>query len=969
MDIRDFIARIRQLADENGDRPMFVEDFRRVTRREFLDTACRVNARIRQVGTAGGFIPIVLPDSADYLAAEFGIWMSGNASVHLGDSFPRERIKYIVDECEAPFVIDGGFIRSSLQCAPDDTVAERAPDRDCVMFYTSGSTGSPKGVLHSDRGYMSGILRSAGTLGTTGDEVRGNIAPFYFIAVTLVMEGMYCGSLIDLMDHDTVTDVNKLSRHIIDHGITSVFMSPSLLSALDLSGLPLEKVMVASERASMVAPTDRCRIYNLYGQTEQAGQTLSFPIDKPYENTPVGKPSSGEIVPVIVDEQGNEVPQGEEGELCFRGITPCKYFKDPEKTASLMRGGMFHTGDIFRRLPSGDYLFVNRKDWMVKINGQRVEPGEVEAALRRIDGVAGAIVKGFDSVATRSRYLCAYYIPASEITEDEIRRALERTLPSYMVPAYFVRMDRFPVNANGKQDRKALQPPAVESVQAEYAAPTNEVERVLCESFAGVLNLDRVGINDDFYSLGGNSIHTMQMLKRCVSSGISLFGSLSTNLVYQGRTPGKIAELLSNIGERIKIQLDDYPLSGIQNFYFKFCMAAVGKPVFNVSELLELDPDVDLDRLAEAIRKAVANHAGLNVRLFVNDKGEVRQKYSPGQWELKVERMSSESFEEEKKNLVQPFLLLKDRLFRFRLIKTPEAGYLFFDIHHIIFDGASLTILFREIEQLYQGGGVEAEDWNSLEMSAEEYEVRQTEALPNARRWYRRTFGDVATVFRPDKAHAGSTILSEMKAGLNVPFGEVERFCSSSGITVNELVTAAYALTLGQYIHGEDVVFASAYNAREDDRVRNTVGLFARPLLVRASWNGRMRTTEFLKDMRSNLLACMNNSILSPDEMMEEIPLAPDYLFIYQGELMPEPVVGGKSSKAVKIAEKQAASAIECHLFHNRADGGFLLQVLYKKECFSKDMTERLVRNYEQSLTGLMKYETIADFGITETME
>jgi hypothetical protein len=378
-----------------------------------------------------------------------------------------------------------------------------------------------------------------------------------------------------------------------------------------------------------------------------------------------------------------------------------------------------------------------------------------------------------------------------------------------------------------------------------------------------------------------------------------------------------------------------------------------------------------MQRLAQAIGKVVAVHAGLHARLFVNTKGEARQKYAPEPYTVSVERMTESAFEAEEQHLVQPFRLLAndprhlgDRLFRFRLFETEKGKYMFYDIHHIIYDGASQTILFSDIERAYQGKTIEPEDWTLFEMAAEEQTVRQTEALQQARTWYRATFADATPLYRPDTAPDASPKLASLTTTLDVPSDAIKEACRSAGVTMNALTTAAFALLLGRQACSNDVVFASAYNAREDSRVRHTVGLFARPLFIRSRWTAHTLTKDFLQHMRNHLLECMENSIYSYAEMQADNPLSPGYLFIYQGHLTGEPVIGGHPTKAVAIAEKQAISAIEVHLFLDEAEKCLKMKMIYKQAFYTEDHIKSMVTEYQNALKGIMTTVHLSDIEI-----
>ena len=272
---------------------------------------------------------------------------------------------------------------------------------------------------------------------------------------------------------EIIKDIRMFEVYLAKHQIEFVFMPPSLLAHFHNKSTHLKVVMAAAERLSGISSSNY-KIYNHYGQTETGGTFFSFFVDKEYENTPIGKPDA-DVEYCILDTEGKPVKSGEEGELCVRGPFTSGYYKEPELTEELFRGGWLHTGDIVSQLPDGNVLYVNRKDWMVKINGQRVEPGEVEAVIKQVDGVKNAIVKGF---TTKNRqFLCAYYIANDDVSEEAIRDYLLSKLPAYMVPAYFVRMESFPLLPSGKTDRKALLAPTVQTegiVRPPYAEPTNQ---------------------------------------------------------------------------------------------------------------------------------------------------------------------------------------------------------------------------------------------------------------------------------------------------------------------------------------------------------------------------------------------------------------------------------------------------------------------------------------------------------------
>ena len=511
-----FILRLLDSLKTNEDKMAVVDQNgqRQTTYKDLFTMACRVAGYLQQKNyPPHSFIGISLPSSVEYLASEIGIWLAGHAIVPMGDKYPKDRIDYIMHHCESPLLINDEVVQAMMKTEPTEHYVLPEEEDINALFYTSGSTGTPKGVLHNFRSLRSPIPLEK-YLAEQDLYIMGATMPFFFIASRTIFCIFFRGGRVYLVEPEIVKDIHQLEDYLALHHIEFTFLPPSVLANFQSKSSDLKLVMAAAERMSNIYFKD-FKLINHYGQTETCGAGASFVVDKPYETTPIGKPGS-HVEYCIMDQYGNKVPQGEEGEFCLKGNLTVGYYKDPESTEELYKYGWLHTGDIVRELPDGNLVYIERKDWMLKINGQRVEPAEVEAVIKQIDGVSNAIVKGF---TTKNRqYLCAYYISNENISGDTIRTYLLSKLPAYMVPAYFVRMESFPLLPSGKTDRKSLLAPNVQTegfIRPPYAEPTNQIERQLCEAFEKALSVDRVGIDDDFFELGGDSIRVRSLCTHC----------------------------------------------------------------------------------------------------------------------------------------------------------------------------------------------------------------------------------------------------------------------------------------------------------------------------------------------------------------------------------------------------------------------------------------------------------------------
>ena len=901
------------------------------------------------------FIPILLPTSMEYIAAEMGVWMAGHAVVPMGTTFPEGRIEYIKEHCEAPLVIDAERLKAFTEADElSNEVTHSGPEQKALLIYTSGSTGEPKGILHCFDSLCShvhtGSLQEEHT-----DMVWGTSSPFYFVAAMSNFPVLKGGGQLHFYTGDVLFDVRKLEDYIEEHGVTHTFISPAVLANFQNRSKSLKVVFTGSEKLVNQCSRDGYLLYNNYGMTETLGTLLHFKVDKPYESTPVGVPNQEDGTELmLVGDDGKPVAEGEEGELVVKGCFCKGYYKDPERTAQLYQDGWLHTNDILRRLPDGNYVYVNRKDWMVKINGQRVEPGEVEQAIQRIDGVTKAIVKGFDG-KTGSQYLCGYYTSDGDITPEEIKNTLTERLPPYMVPLYIVKVDEFSFLPNGKVNRKVLLPPDTSELLSNYVAPTNEIERTLCEAFAQVLGMEQVGIDDDFFMLGGDSIKVMRLQQQCESL------SLTSKMIYKGKTPRHIAEICDVAGGDIAVPEFPVALSQTQMGIYAESMARQGEAAYNNPILLKISAEIDEQKLAQAIEQVVSAHAFIKTRIEEDGEGNPVMVPSDAAYQQTIEQMSEAELEALKPQLIQPFNLQKDLLFRIRIIRTETGLYLFTDFHHIIYDGTSMRIFMADVDRAYAGETIAPEQWTGWHVAQEETALRQTEAYTEAKAWYEETFSglDIENKPIPDVVGVQKVTFGSQDLLLGISNEAINVFCRRQGVTANILAIAAFAKLMGAYTNQEAALFTTIYNGRNSLRTARTIDMMVKTLPVYSRWTADTRIKDFLYDVKQQLLGAMNNDIYSFAEVSTNLGINSDVLFVYQGDYLALGTVCGQPYHAIPLEKNATGSPLDAQIF-NTADGPSL-HVEYQKNLYSDALIGELMRCYANVLRSMLTVERLAD--------
>ena len=930
------------VVDQNGQR--------QTTYKELFTMACRVAGYLQlKKYPPHSFIGICLPTSVEYVAAEIGIWLVGHAIVPMGDKYPKDRIEYIMHHCESPLLINDEVIQAMMNTEPTENYILPNEDDINALFYTSGSTGVPKGVLHNFRSLDFAVTFDLELMQTVCPLILGVTSPLYFIASRFYLSALLLGGEVHFPSTTIIKDIKLLEKYIEKHQVTFIFLTPSTLRFFHNQAPSLQVLLTGSERLADIAPCDSYRLIHTFGQTETFGPLLYFEVDKMYDNTPMGK-AHPTFEALVVDKNGKSVKLGEPGELCFKGDFALCYFKDNEHTSHLYRGGMLHTNDIVRQLPDGNLIYLNRQDWMVKINGQRVEPGEVESALREINGIDDAVVKGFTN--DHSQYLCAYYTSKVNVSEAVIRDHLTSVLPAYMVPTYFVKMESFPLLPNGKTDRKSLLTPTHKSrgiVRTPYAAPTNNVERQLCEAFENTLSVDRIGIDDDFFELGGDSIRVMEVQTICPEL------ALSSRMIYENRTPKRIADACAHSEKISYTPQKDYPLSQTQLGIFVECMSRQGEVAYNNGMLFKLNPAIDARKLSKACETVVEAHPYIKTRLFVDVQGNPRQLRNDAEpYHQNVETLTQQEFDQLKSKLIRPFDLLNDRLFRIRILKTTEASYLFIDFHHIIFDGISFNIFLQDLKDAYEQLPVKKEEFTGYEVALEEESLRKTEAYTSAKKWYKDQFETlkVSSLPVPEKQESHVTYGQE-HLELTVDYNQLEEVCDHLGVTPNVLTTSVFGYLLGVNTHTQESLFATIFSGRQDLKTQRTMAMLVKTLPVYTKWNQDTTVRELLQATKQQLMGSMSNSLFSfAKAKAMNNAINSHILFAYQGDLKPN---DSDLFTYQPLMENATGEDLTFEIL--RIDTKLLLHTEYHSNQYTQSFVQRLMHSYNTILDGFLHSE------------
>ena len=702
-------------------------------------------------------IGISMERSFDLIIAIFAVLKAGGAYVPLDPAFPQERLAFMVSDTKLRFILTQRKFKQVLAEIPAEKIAMESqwpeieaesvenpavkitPQNMCYVIYTSGSTGWPKGVMVQ---HDSAIILAYDYIKEfkPGPSKRflqffsysfdGSVGDFFMT--------LFKGASLYLVAKEESTPDSGLVKLIQRHKITNAYLPPSILAVLRSEDFP-DLATVASggdvctpELVRKWADKNR-KYYNGYGPTETtvcATLYLTNHLSKDANSVPIGKPIP-HYRTYILDKYLNPVPIGVSGELYIGGkgvtrgylnrpdLTAEKFLPDPYSKEDGAR--MYASGDLCRYLPDGNIEFLGRIDQQVKIRGFRIELGEIESALLNHPAVNETVVLAKGPAGNKQ--LVAYLVTQKmqKPSISDLRDFLKNRLPEYMIPAYFMFLDKMPVSAVGKIDRRQLPEPELsrDSLKEKFVAASDEREKILVDIWKELLNLDMVGIKDNFFELGGDSILSIQMIARARQRGLHI----TPKQLFETPT---IEGLAASAGTAPIVHAEQETVSGpltltpIQRYFFEQNLS--NPHHWNQSLMLEVSAPLDTDVLLQVVRALIRQHDVLRLRFNKDGKENDSAYFSDqtGESSFKVYDFSTRTAKEqitaiktEAERLQASLNIWDGPLFQVAYFKRDSAHFdrLFIVIHHLVIDGLSWRILTEDLltayEQASQGQSIQ----------------------------------------------------------------------------------------------------------------------------------------------------------------------------------------------------------------------------------------------------------------------
>jgi amino acid adenylation domain-containing protein len=872
-------------------------------------------------------VALALPRSLDLLGAMLATLKAGAAFVPLDLGYPAPRLAAMVAEAGArlaltrvaaePWLTAAGISTLSLDDpqiesrSDHDPAPLAAPENLAYVLFTSGSSGRPKGVAVEHRQllhYLGGILQRLDL------PARASFATVSTLAADLGNTAIYpalsTGGTLHLITQDTASDPAAFAAYCRRHPIDCLKIVPSHLAALLARERPAEllprRVLVLGGEALGWELVRRVRqasadlaLFNHYGPTETTVGVLCGAVGDaaaPAPETataPLGLPLPGSRV-YLLDARGEPVPAGVPGELHVGGAGLSRgYLGRPEATAETFipdsfsgesGARLYRTGDLVRRhaseVAAGGLEFLGRVDQQIKLRGFRIELGEIESVLESHPGIERAVVTVHER-PPGTRRLAAYLVtgPRRDLTATALRRFVRERLPEPMHPSAYRFLSALPLTANGKVDRRAL--PELEEdaavAPARFVAPRTPGESALAHIWCEVLGLDRVGVHENFFELGGDSILCIQILARAGEAGLGL----TLHQVFQHQT---IAGLAAQAGapptpppaaaagtarsEAAAALEDVYPASPMQRAMLFLAELDPEAGVYLDQAVYTLRGELDADAFRRAWQAVVARHPALRTRFLRQGsepalqavEREAELPWQEADWRQpggagRRQRLADWLAADRRRG----FDLSRAPLLRLALVRTAEAEHLvIWTFHHIVLDGWSVARVLSEVSALYvaftQGG--EARLAPSRPYGDFIRWLVAQDAAAGRALWTRALAGFTAPTplpFRSGAPPAGESPHLEAAARLgDAPTHRLLSLARQHHLTLNTLVQGAWAVLLHHYSGEPDVVFGATVAGRPPELpgVESMVGLFINTLPVRARLDPAAPLLAFLRTLQ-----------------------------------------------------------------------------------------------------------------------
>lgn len=953
----------------------------------------------------GDLVGLLLNRDRNLISVILGVLKAGACYVPIDPAYPSDRIHYIIESSNLSVTITHNKSETIQNAILIEEIfneneilplsSSKAEQNDLAyIIFTSGSTGNPKGVMISHAALMNYISWAS-------EKYVGNdttVFPLYSsisfdLTITSIFTPLVTGNTIVVYeDDDSVTLIEKVLK---DNQADIIKLTPSHLRIINDNGLlekyksKLKKMIIGGEDLDYNLAqgiwnklNGQLTIYNEYGPTEATVGCMIYTFDPSckFHSVPLGKPISNTQI-YILDQYLNPVPYGVKGEIYIAGDSLANgYLGREDLTAErfcsnpfLQGKKMYKTGDYAVRQKDGNIIFSGRIDEQVKISGYRIELKEIEHQLNSHIDITGSLVTVKQK--NGSKFLAGYYIADNEIDSLSLRDYLSGKLPQYMVPSYYVKIDAFPLSANGKLNLKALPDPEIK-INEQYEEPSTKEESLLAEHFANVLGLSKVGITDNYFSIGGDSIKSIQISSRMRNAGYQV----SVQEIFKNPTIKQLAlkiKPLVTYTDQMVIEGKIEP-TPIQKWFFK--NSNVDRHHFNQSAMLHFNSGISSESAKRIFAKIIEHHDALRI-VFTNQEGEITSYNKGLVFPVSLEEHDINEYDidllSELSNRIQSTISLENGpLIKLGLFHSNGSSRLLIVIHHLVVDGISWRILLEDVKSLYDQDilgkslALPLKTDSFKDWSEKLTDYSKAKSFESSISYWDSIFAHNTVVpLKRDHENEENRFSDQQEKSfiLNKNYtgklqGEVhERF----GTQINDILLTSLMLSFQEFFGVDGIALDLEGHGREEFiknvDINRTVGWFTSIYPVFLNDKGNLRDTirhikETLRNIPNNgadYLLYKYNSKNNSSDKANNIPLSFNYLGEFETENQSFLIVN--EGKGEDVSPKMIQH-YDWNVIGMVTDGCLQISLRYSNKQYEASTIDRFIEVYHQNLQNLIDY-------------
>ncbi|ORY02001.1 amino acid adenylation [Basidiobolus meristosporus CBS 931.73] len=967
------------------------------------------------------YVGICMERSPLMIIALLAILKARAAYVPLDSQSPPDRLAHILTDTRATVVIcqkstmsilpDGDYknvcldleIPGLLDLSPDRIENAPTPNNLAYIIYTSGSTGTPKGVLIEHRSVV-GMVKDVQYLSICNEDKVSHIAsPSFDAAVFEIWGSLLNGAMLVCFSREDILDLGVFSKKVASYGVNTLFLTTALFNHCVESAPGLfdrvDNVLIGGEQADhrrvkqFLELSTGGRLLNMYGPTENSTFSTWHEITQQYDTVPIGKPITGRRA-YILDRSLRPVPVGVIGELCVAGGGLARGYLNREQATSQSfvinpnkecNGEViYRTGDRARLMNDGNIQFVGRIDHQVKIRGYRIELGEIDGVLQRNKSVAQSYVTT-KSLSADEKSIVAYVVMSKEappLSLPSLTEYLASKLPKYMMPTAIIILDQMPLLPSGKLDFKALPNPGAQNTLSHvaYVAPRDFTEQCIAEAWQEVLNIERVGIYDNFFDLGGHSLSATKAISRI---GHLFKKEIALKWIFEFPTVISLGQKVSEVlgsnscsmnSPIVKQQKKNtLQMSFAQERLWFMNQLMPDNPFYNMPLALNIKGKLDIQVLESVINTVVKRHdilrttfgnSGCNPIQKINPHSEfllqmVDISKSPGNTRELRAYITSES--------QKPFDLVNGPVIRVNLVKVGEEEHiLLIVLHHIISDGWSITVLQEELSLLYRAysQGLPS-PLHELTIQYADFAVWQREWLQGEnfekqmQYWKDQLsgIGDLSLptdyIRPPVLSYNGGLEQLELSASLTNDLRDLSKKESS---TLFMTLLAAFEVLLFRYTGQEDIAIGSPIANRNRKEIERLIGFFVNTQVIRVQVDREATFNELVSRVKEVTLGAYSHqdvpfeqivAELQPERDLSRNPLV-QVMFVLQDATVDAFTFGDLNATLVNTDRISTRFDLEVHFW--KRDEGLKADFIYSTDLFSPKTMKHMLLDLHKIL-------------------